>query len=132
MGEGAWLVAFLIAQRLVELGLAKWNTMKLRAAGGVEFGAAHYPLMVALHAFWLLGLWMFGHGQSVNPVWLGFFIALQAARVGLGDRQPWAMLDYPGDYRAGGRAHFARALSLAAASQLRGCRCRNRGSSTGT
>ena len=55
MGEGAWLVTFLVAQRLAELGLAQWNTGRLREAGGVEFGAAHYPLMVALHAFWLLG-----------------------------------------------------------------------------
>ena len=39
MGEGAWLVAFLIVQRLAELGLAQWNTVRLRAAGGVEFGA---------------------------------------------------------------------------------------------
>ena len=46
MGEGAWLVAFLIAQRLVELGFAQFNTGRLRANGGVEFGAAHYPLMI--------------------------------------------------------------------------------------
>jgi isoprenylcysteine carboxyl methyltransferase (ICMT) family protein YpbQ len=39
MGEGAWLVAFLIAQRLAELILAQRNTAQLRAAGGVEFGA---------------------------------------------------------------------------------------------
>lgn len=26
MGEGAWLVAFLVAQRLVELGFAQSNT----------------------------------------------------------------------------------------------------------
>ena len=81
MGEGAWLVAFLIAQRLAELGLAQWNTARLRAAGGIEFGAAHYPLMVSLHASWLTGLWMFGHDRSVDPVWLAVFIALQAIRV---------------------------------------------------
>jgi len=62
MGEGAWLVAFLVVQRLAELGFAQWNTARLRAAGGVEFGAPHYPLMVALHVFWLLGLGMLGHG----------------------------------------------------------------------
>ena len=57
MNEGVWLVAFLVAQRLAELVLAQWNTQRLRAEGGIEFGAAHYPLMVALHACWLLGLW---------------------------------------------------------------------------
>ena len=81
MGEGAWLVVFLIVQRLAELGLAQWNTVRLRVQGGVEFGASHYPLMVALHTFWLLGLWMLGHDRSVDPFWLAVFILLQAGRV---------------------------------------------------
>jgi methyltransferase len=100
MGEGAWLVAFLIAQRLAELGLAQWNTVRLRAAGGVEFGATHYPLMVALHAFWLLGLWLFGHDHSVDPIWFAVFIALQAARVwviaSLGGRWTTRVIVMPG------------------------------------
>lgn len=81
MAEGAWLVVFLIVQRLAELGLAQWNTVRLRAAGGVEFGAAHYPLMIALHAFWLLGLWLLGHGSGVDRFWLAVFVLLQAARL---------------------------------------------------
>jgi methyltransferase len=81
MGEGAWLVTFLIVQRLAELGLAQWNTARLRVGGGVEFGASHYPLMVALHAAWLLGLWMLGHDHPVDPLWLGVFILLQAGRL---------------------------------------------------
>ncbi|MFI4961929.1 MAG: hypothetical protein ACHP82_10820, partial [Hyphomicrobiales bacterium] len=81
MGEGAWLVVFLIVQRFAELGLAQWNTVRLRAQGGVEFGAAHYPLMVALHALWLFGLWMLGHDRSVDPFWLSVFILLQAGRL---------------------------------------------------
>lgn len=81
MGEGAWLVTFLIVQRLAELGLAQWNTARLRVGGGVEFGASHYPLMVALHAAWLLGLWMLGHDHPVDPLWLAVFILLQAGRL---------------------------------------------------
>jgi methyltransferase len=81
VGEGAWLVVFLIVQRFAELGLAQWNTVRLRAQGGVEFGAAHYPLMVALHALWLLGLWMLGDDRSVDPFWLSVFILLQAGRL---------------------------------------------------
>jgi methyltransferase len=81
MGEGAWLVAFLAMQRLAELGVAQWNTVRLREAGAVEFGAAHYPLLVALHAFWLMGLWVFGHGRPVEPLWLAVFILLQAGRI---------------------------------------------------
>ena len=100
MGEGAWLVAFLVVQRLAELGLAQWNTVRLRAAGGVEFGAAHYPLMVALHAFWLLGLWMLGHDRSVDPLWLAVFILLQAGRLwviaSLGRRWTTRVIVLPG------------------------------------
>lgn len=81
MGEGAWLVTFLIIQRLAELGLAQWNTARLLATGGVEFGAAHYPLMVALHALWLIGLWMFGHNRPIEPLWLVMFALLQAGRL---------------------------------------------------
>jgi methyltransferase len=100
MGEGAWLIAFVAAQRLVELGLAQWNTLRLRAAGGVEFGAAHYPLLVALHAFWLLGLWLLGHGNTVDPFWLAVFVLLQAGRVwviaSLGRRWTTRVIVLPG------------------------------------
>jgi methyltransferase len=100
MREGGWLVAFLIVQRLAELALAQWNTMRLRRAGGVEFGGNHYPLLVALHAFWLVGLWMFGHGRAVDPVWLAVFVLLQAARVwviaSLGRRWTTRVIVLPG------------------------------------
>ena len=64
MGEGAWLVAFLIAQRLIELCFAQLNTRRLRGMGGIEFGAAHYPLIVILHAAWIVGLLILGHDQA--------------------------------------------------------------------
>jgi methyltransferase len=100
MGEGAWLIVFLIVQRLVELGIAQSNTLRLRAAGGVEFGAAHYPLMVALHAFWLLGLWLLGHARPVDPYWLGLFVLLQAGRLwviaSLGRRWTTRVIVVPG------------------------------------
>lgn len=81
MGEGAWLIAFLTLQRLAELVWAWRNSARLRAAGGVEFGASHYPVMVALHAFWLLGLWFAGHDRPVDPAWLAVFVLLQAGRL---------------------------------------------------
>jgi len=100
MGEGGWLVFFLVVQRLAELGFAQWNTLRLRAAGGVEFGAAHYPLMVALHAFWLLGLWVLGHDRVVDPYGLGVFILLQAGRLwvlgSLGRRWTTRVIVLPG------------------------------------
>lgn len=100
MGEGAWLIAFLVAQRLAELGLAQWNTHRLRQAGAVEFGAAHYHLVVALHAFWLLGLWMLGHDRPVAPFWLFVFVLLQVGRVwviaSLGRRWTTRVIVLPG------------------------------------
>ena len=100
MGEGAWLVGFLIVQRLAELGLAQWNTARLRAAGGVEFGAGHYPLMVALHGAWLLSLYLFGRDRAVDPFWLGAFVLLQATRVwviaSLGRRWTTRVIVLPG------------------------------------
>src|SRR5665811_584719 len=100
MGEGAWLVAFLVVQRLAEVAFAQWNTARQRAAGGVEFGAAHYPLMVALHALWLLGLWLLGRDHPVDPLWLAVFILLQAGRLwviaSLGRRRTTRALVLPG------------------------------------
>ena len=84
MGEGAWLVAFLVVQRLAELALAQWNTARLRAAGGIEFGAAHYPLLVTLHSLWLFGVWMLGHDRAIDTLWFAVFVLLQAAR-------PWVI-----------------------------------------
>ena len=100
MGEGAWLIGFLVMQRFAELGVAQRNTVRLRAAGGVEFGGSHYPLIVALHVFWLIGLWVFGHARNVDPIWLAFFILLQAARlwviVSLGQRWTTRVIVLPG------------------------------------
>jgi methyltransferase len=81
MGEGVWLVAFLVVQRAVELGFAQFNTGRLRAEGGVEFGATHYPLMIALHASWLVGLWVLGHNQPIVTFWLAVFVLLQIGRL---------------------------------------------------
>ncbi|MGB3681609.1 MAG: isoprenylcysteine carboxylmethyltransferase family protein [Rubrobacteraceae bacterium] len=48
---GAVLVG---GQRLMELALSRRNERRLRDRGAVERGREHYPLMVALHALWLL------------------------------------------------------------------------------
>lgn len=100
MGEGAWLVTFLLVQRLAELALARSNTRRLRRAGGVEFGAAHYPFMVALHVTWLAGLWLLGHDRPIDPSWLSLFVLLQAGRVwviaSLGRRWTTRVIVLPG------------------------------------
>ncbi len=100
MGQGAWLITFLIVQRLAELGYARWNTSRLLAQGGVEFGGAHYLLLVALHAFWIMALWVSGHDRNVDPLWLALFVVLQAVRlwalVTLGRRWTTRVIVLPG------------------------------------
>ena len=58
MGEGAWLVAFLGAQRLVELGLAQFNTGRLRAEGElpVQFIWQPTPSLDEAHYLAILGI----------------------------------------------------------------------------
>lgn len=75
------LLAFVTVERLAELVLARRNTRALLAQGAVEHAPGHYPLIVLLHALWLIGLWVFGASQPVSPFWFGAFMALQAARL---------------------------------------------------
>jgi len=49
------LLALVIAVRFVELGVAKRNRAWAMERGGVESGAEHYPLMVALHSALFVG-----------------------------------------------------------------------------
>ncbi|MGE5546469.1 MAG: isoprenylcysteine carboxyl methyltransferase family protein [Solirubrobacterales bacterium] len=52
-----WLVlGVIVLQRLGELALAHRNTRRLLAAGGREVGAGHYPLLVGLHAAWMVAI----------------------------------------------------------------------------
>lgn len=85
MPDAAWpsalFIGFLILQRLAELALARRNTARLLARGAVEHGAAHYPLIVALHAGWLAAIAVFGWGEPVRPFWLAVFVPLQGLRV---------------------------------------------------
>jgi methyltransferase len=73
----------------------------LLARGGHEIGAAHYPLIVALHATWLGSLWIFGHAQPVSAMALTCYLVLQAARVWvmwtLGARWTTRILVLPGE-----------------------------------
>lgn len=100
MNAAGWLVAFIVAQRLVELLIAQHNRRRLLAAGGVEFGAAHYPLMVILHVAWLAGLWLFGRDRPVDLDWLSLFVLLQAGRIwviaSLGRRWTTRVIVLPG------------------------------------
>ncbi|MBF0305654.1 MAG: hypothetical protein HQL41_08410 [Alphaproteobacteria bacterium] len=65
------VLVLVVAQRLAELALASRNGRALKSIGGVETGAGHYPLLVLLHAAWLVAI---------------------AASVPWGTRPSWALL----------------------------------------
>lgn len=94
------VLAFVTAQRLGELVLARRNTARLLAQGAVEHGAGHYPLIVGLHAAWLLGLWLLAWNREVSLFWLAVFASLQALRVwviaSLGGRWTTRIIVLPG------------------------------------
>lgn len=48
------LVTLVATQRLAEVAWAERNRRRLVAQGAVEFGARHYPMMVALHTAFLI------------------------------------------------------------------------------
>ena len=77
-----WTLGLVLLQRVVELVLARRNTVQLRRMGAVEADAEGYPLFVLLHAGWLLSLALFVPA-SATPVWplLGLFALLQLGRL---------------------------------------------------
>jgi methyltransferase len=81
LGWGAGLLGFLTAQRLAELWWAKRNEARLLAAGGVEYGRRHLPLIVLFHAAWMAGLWLLAYDRSVDPLFFAIFVVLQMLRL---------------------------------------------------
>jgi methyltransferase len=75
-----FLLAVVTLQRAGELVISSYNTRKLVARGAVEVAARHYPLIVAVHAAWLISLWMLRRDQPVNIVALQFYLVLQGFR----------------------------------------------------
>jgi methyltransferase len=67
-------------QRAGELVVSHYNTRRLLARGAVEVAPRHYPLVVAVHAAWLVSLWVFGRDQPVEIVALSFYLVLQGLR----------------------------------------------------
>ena len=67
-------------QRVGELVISRANTRKLLARGAVEVAPRHYPLIITVHAVWLLSLWVFGRDQPVNVVALAGYLILQCLR----------------------------------------------------
>jgi methyltransferase len=95
------ILGLVTAQRLGELVVARRNTRRLLAEGGVEHGAEHYPLMVGLHAAWLVGLWWFAWDRPANLAWLAAYLVLEVLRVwvlaSIGRRWTTRIIVVPGE-----------------------------------
>jgi methyltransferase len=94
------ILALVVVQRIAELAISRRNTNRLLANGGIEYGAAHYPFIVALHTLWILGLFYFTWGQPLSWPWLGIYLGLQALRgwviAALGERWTTRVIVMPG------------------------------------
>ncbi len=95
------VVALVALQRLAELALSHRNTRRLRAAGGVEVGAGHYPLLVSLHIAWLVALVVTVPADAplrIPP--LALYIAVQGLRywaiAALGENWTTRIITVPG------------------------------------
>jgi methyltransferase len=95
------ILAYVTLERLTELLLAGRNTRRLRAKGAREHGAGHYPIIVAVHALWLVTLWALAPARGVDPLWLAMYVLLQAARIWvlatLGPRWTTRIIVLPGE-----------------------------------
>lgn len=95
------ILAFVTAQRLIELPIARANTARLLAAGGREVAPGHYPLIVAMHAAWLVSLWLFALGRPIHVPLLILFGLVELARIwvlrSLGNRWTTRIIVVPGE-----------------------------------
>ena len=71
------------------------------ARGAIEAAPRHYPLMVAVHAAWLISLWVFGHDRPIDILALIVYLALQGLRLWvmrtLGPRWTTRIIVLPGE-----------------------------------
>jgi methyltransferase len=95
------ILAFVTAERLVELVIARRNTARLLGQGAREHAPGHYPLIVAVHALWLAALWWLAPGEPINLVLLALFALLQLGRIWvlatLGPRWTTRIIVVPGE-----------------------------------
>lgn len=100
------IIGAVLLQRLVELWIAQRNTERLLAEGAIEVAPEHYHYFVVLHAAWLCSLVLLTTDHAtVDGIWLGLFVLLQAGRV-------WVMVSL-------GRFWTTRILTLPGAKLVR-------------
>ncbi len=84
IGTGpALLLALMIAQRLGELYLTARHLPYMRARGGREYGRAHYPFIVAVHALFpiLFVIELTHHHTGRGELWSLWLLLFAAAQV---------------------------------------------------
>ena len=77
-----WAVLLVGLQRLGELWLSRRNEAWLRAQGGREIGAGHYPVIIAVHAAWLAAIALLVPADA--PVYwslIGLYLVVQLGRI---------------------------------------------------
>lgn len=70
------LFAIIIAQRLIELVIAKRNENWMRSKGAIEVGATHYPWMIILHTMFFISLLLEVQflNRLLSPFWIVLFM----------------------------------------------------------
>ena len=101
MWGSAALLALVTLQRLIEVFVSYANTRRLLDAGGREVAAGHYPLIVAVHAAWLITLWWLAPGRPIHLPFLALFALIEIGRVWvlrtLGRRWTTRIIVVPGE-----------------------------------
>ena len=75
------ILALVTLQRVGELWLALRNTRRLLEQGAREHAPSHYPLIVAVHALWLISLWWLALSRPVDGFFLGLFVLIELCRI---------------------------------------------------
>ena len=95
------ILAFVTAQRLIELPIARANGRRLRRFGGYEVARGHYPLLVAVHVAWLASLWWLAPSRPVHLQFLALFVVVEFGRLWvlhtLGSRWTTRIIVVPGE-----------------------------------
>jgi methyltransferase len=75
------LLAFVTLQRIGEAIYGERNRRRMLAEGEVESGEEHWPYLFALHASWLVGLWVIAPGRPLVPIFVVLYVLLAVLRI---------------------------------------------------
>lgn len=86
----AMMLTIIVAQRFIELIVAKRNEVWMKRQGGVEYGEKHYPYIVLMHVLFFIVY--IGEVQflqrNLSPAWIVLLIVLILTQIG----RVWALV----------------------------------------